>query len=50
MLALVFIVIFWPGTVTYWIDNPVKGDASKTRIELPMPDDPTPLDFGTSKR
>jgi tripartite ATP-independent transporter DctM subunit len=46
MVILVAIVIFWPASVTYWIDKPVAFDPSKVKIELEMPEAPPPLDFG----
>jgi tripartite ATP-independent transporter DctM subunit len=46
MVVLVAIVIFWPASVTYWIDSGIDVDASKTKFELPMPDAPPPLDLG----
>ncbi len=39
-LVLVAILIFWPQSVTYWVDRGPKVDPSKVRIELPMPDLP----------
>jgi tripartite ATP-independent transporter DctM subunit len=45
MVVLVAIVIFWPQSVTYWIDKPVAYDPSKVKIEIDMPE-PPPLDFG----
>jgi tripartite ATP-independent transporter DctM subunit len=46
MVILVAIVIFWPASVTYWIDSGIDVDPSKTKFELPMPDAPPPLDLG----
>jgi tripartite ATP-independent transporter DctM subunit len=46
MVVLVAIVIFWPGSVTYWIDKPVAFDPSKVKIEIPMPEALPPPDFG----
>src|SRR5215208_4692150 len=37
-LILVIIVIFWPGSVTYWLDKPSGIDPAKVRIEVPLPD------------
>src|SRR5262249_8884059 len=45
-VILVVIVIFWPASVTYWIDRGIHIDPSKVRIEIPQPDMPPPLDFG----
>ncbi len=36
-LALVAIVIFWPESVTYWIDRGPKVDPSTVIIDLPPP-------------
>jgi tripartite ATP-independent transporter DctM subunit len=44
MVILVAIVIFWPGSVTYWIEGDA-GVAPPSTLELPMPDTPPPLDF-----
>jgi hypothetical protein len=33
-VILVIIVIFWPGSVTYWLDKPMLVDPPKT--EIPM--------------
>ncbi len=44
-LILVLILIFWPESVTYWINKPVTLDPSKT-FELQQPDVPPPLYFG----
>jgi tripartite ATP-independent transporter DctM subunit len=43
MVILVAIVIFWPGSVTYWIDQGTAEGPSQ--LELPMPDAPPPLDL-----
>src|SRR6202140_4105053 len=45
-VILVVIVIFWPGSVTYWIERATKIDPSKIKIDIPQPDLPPPLDFG----
>jgi TRAP-type mannitol/chloroaromatic compound transport system permease large subunit len=42
-VILVVIVIFWPGSVTYWLDKPAHLDPSK--IEIPMPQLPQPFDL-----
>ena len=42
-VILVIIVIFWPGSVTYWLDKPAHLDPSK--IEIPMPQLPLPFDL-----
>jgi tripartite ATP-independent transporter DctM subunit len=44
-LILVAILIFWPESVTYWIDNGVKQDPSKIQIEIQLPDALPPLDM-----
>jgi tripartite ATP-independent transporter DctM subunit len=46
MVILVAIVIFWPASVTYWIERGTQVDPSKIRIDLPTPDVPPPIDFG----
>jgi TRAP-type mannitol/chloroaromatic compound transport system permease large subunit len=45
-VILVVIVIFWPGSVTYWIGRATAIDPSKINFEIPQPDAPPPLDFG----
>ena len=45
-VILVVIVIFWPGSVTYWIERGTALDPSKIKIDIPQPDLPPPLDFG----
>jgi tripartite ATP-independent transporter DctM subunit len=49
MVILVAIVIFWPASVTYWIDKSTNIDPSKVKIEIQMPEMP-PLNFDTPKR
>ncbi|HYC15826.1 MAG TPA: TRAP transporter large permease subunit [Pseudolabrys sp.] len=44
MVILVAIVIFWPSSVTYWIERSTKVDPSKVKIEIQMPEMP-PLNF-----
>ncbi len=44
-VILVAIVIFWPGSVTYWIEKAPIVDPSKINIEIPMPDVPPPLEL-----
>jgi TRAP-type mannitol/chloroaromatic compound transport system permease large subunit len=44
-LILVAIVIFWPGSVTYWIEKGTGIDPSKVNIEIQIPDMPPPLDL-----
>jgi len=45
-VILVVIVIFWPGSVTYWLDKGTGIDPSKVQIDIPVPDMPPPPDFG----
>src|SRR5262249_60345565 len=47
-IILVIVVIFWPGSVTYWLDKPVNADPSKIKIEIP-PINMPPLDLGPPK-
>jgi tripartite ATP-independent transporter DctM subunit len=44
-VILVAIVIFWPGSVTYWIEKAPVLDPSKINIEIQMPDVPPPLEL-----
>ena len=44
-LILVVILIFWPGSVTYWLDKGTGVDPSKVQIEIPLPEMPPPIDF-----
>jgi tripartite ATP-independent transporter DctM subunit len=44
-VILVVIVIFWPGSVTYWLDKPTTIDPAKVRIELEVPDIPLGADL-----
>jgi tripartite ATP-independent transporter DctM subunit len=44
-VILVAIVIFWPESVTYWIDKAAVQDPSKIQIEIQLPDAPPPLDM-----
>ncbi len=43
-VILVVIVIFWPGSVTYWLDKPSVADPSKLNVEIPMPALPPAFD------
>jgi tripartite ATP-independent transporter DctM subunit len=43
MVILVAIVIFWPGSVTYWIES--GNTEGPVKLELPMPEAPPPLDL-----
>jgi tripartite ATP-independent transporter DctM subunit len=45
MVILVAIVIFWPSSVTYWIERPATVDSSKINLSIPLPDIPPPLDL-----
>ena len=45
-VILVVIVIFWPGSVTYWLGRATSIDPSKINIEIQQPDMPLPLDLG----
>jgi tripartite ATP-independent transporter DctM subunit len=45
-VILVVIVIFWPGSVTYWLSRGTGVDPSKIQIDIPQPEPPPPLDFG----
>src|SRR5262245_4448837 len=49
-VILVAIVIFWPGSVTYWIDRGKGIDPTKIQIDIPMPELPPPLDFNPPPR
>ena len=44
-VIMVAIVIFWPGSVTYWIDKGTGIDPSKVKIEVPLPPLPSPIDI-----
>jgi hypothetical protein len=45
-VILVVILIFWPGSVTYWLGKGKGVDPSKVQIEIPIPDLLPPPDFG----
>jgi tripartite ATP-independent transporter DctM subunit len=47
-LILVAIVIFWPASVTYWIDSGPKFDPSKVEIKVDLP--PLGGDVTTDKK
>ena len=47
-VILVVILIFWPGSVTYWLGGGPKVDPSTINIEIQQPDLP-PLDLGPPK-
>ena len=42
-LILVVVVIFWPESVTYWLEAPLKIDPSKTEFNIPAPAFSLPL-------
>jgi TRAP-type mannitol/chloroaromatic compound transport system permease large subunit len=42
-VILVVILIFWPQSVTYWIDRGANVDPAKINLELPPPDLPPPM-------
>jgi tripartite ATP-independent transporter DctM subunit len=44
-VILVVIVIFWPGSVTYWIDKGTGIDPTKIDIEVPAPPSLPPIDL-----
>ena len=44
-VILVIILIFWPRSVTYWIDRGTGVDPSTIKFEIPLPDTPPPVDF-----
>ena len=47
-VILVAILIFWPGSVTYWLGKKPTVDPSTIKLELPQMDLP-PLDLGPPK-
>jgi tripartite ATP-independent transporter DctM subunit len=45
-LVLVAIVIWWPQSVTYWLDKGPKVDLDKVKIEIPFNNElPPPIEF-----
>jgi hypothetical protein len=48
-LILVVILIFWPGAVTYWLDQGPKVDPSTIEIKIPMPQMPSPFEAAPPK-
>jgi tripartite ATP-independent transporter DctM subunit len=48
-VILVIILIFWPRSVTYWLDRGTGVDPNTIKFEMPLPDTPPPIDFGPSK-
>jgi tripartite ATP-independent transporter DctM subunit len=49
-VILVVILIFWPQSVTYWLDKPTGVDPATIKIEIEMPDAPPPLNLGPPSR
>jgi TRAP-type mannitol/chloroaromatic compound transport system permease large subunit len=43
-LILVVILIFWPESVTYWLDKGTGADPSKIEIDVPLPELPPAFD------
>jgi tripartite ATP-independent transporter DctM subunit len=50
MVILVAIVIFWPASVTYWIDKGTGVDPKTIKIDIPMPEMPSDLNFDQPRR
>jgi tripartite ATP-independent transporter DctM subunit len=50
MVILVGVVIFWPQSVTYFIDKSTTIDPSKVKIDIQLPDIAPPLNFDMPKR
>jgi tripartite ATP-independent transporter DctM subunit len=48
-VILVAIVIFWPGSVTYWLGRGPAVDPSTIKIEIPQMEDLPPLDLAPPK-
>jgi tripartite ATP-independent transporter DctM subunit len=48
-VILVVIVIFWPGSVTYWISKGPGLDPSKVNIQIEPPELPPLIEFGPPK-
>ena len=44
-VILVVILIFWPGSVTYWLDKGPTVDPSQIHIDIPPPDELEPPKF-----
>jgi hypothetical protein len=42
-MLLVLILIFWPGSVTYWLDKGTGTDPSKVNFTIEQPELPPPL-------
>ena len=45
-VILVIILIFWPQSVTYWLDKGTGVDPATIRIDIEQQPDLPPLDFG----
>jgi tripartite ATP-independent transporter DctM subunit len=43
--VLVVILIFWPGSVTYWLDKGTGRDPSEIDIEVPLPQMPPSINL-----
>ncbi|HEU5296617.1 MAG TPA: TRAP transporter large permease subunit [Burkholderiaceae bacterium] len=48
-LVLVGILIFWPESVTYWLDKGTGVDPTKIDIDVPLPQLPPPIDSSAPK-
>jgi tripartite ATP-independent transporter DctM subunit len=48
-LALVVIVILWPGSVTYWIDRSNLVDPASVDVKIEPPPAFSPVEFGSPK-
>jgi TRAP-type mannitol/chloroaromatic compound transport system permease large subunit len=44
-VILVVILIFWPGSVTYWLDKGTGTDPTKVDIQIDLPTDIGPPKF-----
>jgi hypothetical protein len=49
-IILVVILIFWPRSVTYWLDKGPKVDPAKIKIEIELPELPPVPDFNQPPR
>jgi hypothetical protein len=43
-------LIFWPGSVTYWLDKGPEVDPSEVEINVPLPTLPPVLDPSLFKK
>jgi tripartite ATP-independent transporter DctM subunit len=48
-LILVVILIFWPASVTYWLDKRPQVDPATIEIKVPMPQMPSPFESAPPK-